>query len=323
MSKTDGCECEQQPKEICDEKDNTCEGVVDEGFDLKNDPNNCGKCGRKCTLMRAEAACRDGACAVDRCDPGFFDVDKNPANGCEAMCALSNMGVEICDGVDNDCDGKTDELESEANRTMDSKIVYIAGAAGMELTIFAHEASRPDATDASAGSNGAGAACSKAARLPWTNVTKDEAQKACKALGGAWRLCTAAEWANACSKMNANAYPYGPTYDPARCNGGDYNPQKPGVIPTGQAAMCVANPSGRPDDAIFDLSGNTREWVLTTVSPEAFELRGGAYNVQSFEAAGGAKDAPGLKCSATVPAPAAPLRLPSVGFRCCHAGKLP
>ncbi|HJO67274.1 MAG TPA: MopE-related protein, partial [Sphingomonas sanguinis] len=39
----------------------------------------------------------------------FVDLDGDPATGCEYACLPSNDGVEVCDALDNDCDGTTDE----------------------------------------------------------------------------------------------------------------------------------------------------------------------------------------------------------------------
>jgi formylglycine-generating enzyme required for sulfatase activity len=147
-------------------------------------------------------------------------------------------------------------------------------------------------------------------------VSQEEAAEACAAIGGGWRLCTRDEWHRACSRDGALAYPYGPTYDPTACNGADHR-EVPGPVATGAAARCVARPREGSADALFDLSGNVREWVSAGPGP-AFELRGGAYNTASLDG-----DAPGLRCDAVLPAPAAPLRLPAVGFRCCHPGRLP
>jgi len=97
------------------------------------------------------------------------------------------------------------------------------------------------------------------------------------------------------------------------------------TIPTGMAGACVSDQSTATGDELYDMSGNVKEWVLsTTATAGPYEMRGGAYNVASFTV-GGVTSAPGLQCDASVPAPAAPtdVRLPSVGFRCCMTGQLP
>ena len=102
-----GCECAVAGPEACNGRDDDCDGVVDEGQNLQNDPLNCGACGRACAVPGADAICVAGACALGRCRPGFGDADGAPDNGCE--CAVQNGGTEICDGLDQDCDGRVDE----------------------------------------------------------------------------------------------------------------------------------------------------------------------------------------------------------------------
>ncbi|MDI7268771.1 MAG: sialidase family protein, partial [Myxococcota bacterium] len=99
--------CTRTGPERCDGIDNDCNGVTDEGFDLRSDVRNCGVCGRECALARAVPACVDGYCIIESCDPGYHDLDRFEGNGCEYACVP--RGGEVCDEQDNDCDGLTDE----------------------------------------------------------------------------------------------------------------------------------------------------------------------------------------------------------------------
>jgi hypothetical protein len=113
-----GCECQITAggQELCDGIDNNCNGLVDEGFGFDNDPANCGGCGKACAFANADATCSAAKCAMHACTSGFIDLDKAPQNGCEYACAPTNAGVEICDGKDNNCNGKTDESDPLAGK---------------------------------------------------------------------------------------------------------------------------------------------------------------------------------------------------------------
>src|SRR5262249_25720627 len=76
--------------------------------DLQNDPANCGRCGNVCSYANANPVCNLGTCQMGACLPGFHDLDGNSANGCEYACTVTNMGVEICDALDNDCNAVLD-----------------------------------------------------------------------------------------------------------------------------------------------------------------------------------------------------------------------
>jgi hypothetical protein len=110
------CVASDPPTEICNYLDDDCNGVVDDGFDTQTDNNNCGVCGNVCALTQASSQCTAGGCVVTSCNPGFWNLDKVDADGCEYTCTQSNGGVEICDGQDNDCNGTLDDNNPEGGQ---------------------------------------------------------------------------------------------------------------------------------------------------------------------------------------------------------------
>ncbi|MDD9964823.1 MAG: sialidase family protein, partial [Myxococcales bacterium] len=118
---SDGCEfeCAQSNNgaETCDGLDNDCDGRTDEDYDLPNSITDCGKCGRACEFQHATPHCNDGTCEFDPntdCEEGFSDRDGIQLNGCEFDCTVTNNGVEICDGLDNDCNGVVDGVTTDS-----------------------------------------------------------------------------------------------------------------------------------------------------------------------------------------------------------------
>jgi len=287
----------------CDGLDNDCDGTVDEAFSI----------GKTCTVG-------SGACA----GTGTWVCDSTATGGRRCNGSMKPPGVEICNGQDDDCDGKIDELDSMSDRTADDKIVYFPGK---NVTMFVYEASRYDASGTSHGFDSTRRPCAVAGRQPWSNVTKEEAEAACEKVGSGWRLCTATEWADACNGSSNTTFPYGNAYDGAKCNGYDY-PKSSGTttLPTGAASFCISDLSAAAGDELYDMSGNVKEWTLsTTATTGPYEMRGGAYDIASFidsSVTPSVMRAPGLQCDASTPAPTDPVRLPSVGFRCCKTGML-
>ena len=108
---TDACVISE---EVCgDNMDNDCDGMVDEGFDLDNDPGNCGACGNECFRIKAAGTCNMGTCEYE-CLSGYYDLNGDLADplgdGCDyGPCIVTSMTDDICDLTDQDCDGAVDE----------------------------------------------------------------------------------------------------------------------------------------------------------------------------------------------------------------------
>lgn len=86
--------------EVCDNKDNDCDGMTDEG--------NPGG-GAMCTVVGQKGACAVGMIV---CQTGAFTCTQTVT-----------ATTEVCDGVDNDCDGDVDEGPALACGTCGSAIV--------------------------------------------------------------------------------------------------------------------------------------------------------------------------------------------------------
>lgn len=72
------------------------------------------------------AQCRDFRC-VYTCEPGFVDADRQAStNGCE--CAVTR---EVCDGLDNDCDGFVDNIFKDGQLAVGGRHSCAADATGV------------------------------------------------------------------------------------------------------------------------------------------------------------------------------------------------
>jgi hypothetical protein len=199
------------------------------------------------------------------------------------------------DARPTDMEAERPESDGRADARPSQGCVVTVRIGGLE--VFAHEASRRDATDEVAGID-TSSVCSRPGVLPWTLVTQEDAEVACASVG--FDLCSDAEWLRACSGDGApRRFPYGDEHVPHRCN--DHVSGDARVRPGGAFAECVT-----PEGA-FDLSGNV--WERTSDG----QKRGASFRVNAVtfhvEAA---------QCDAQYLAPAA-LSDDDLGFRCCRS----
>ncbi|MBN2192496.1 MAG: SUMF1/EgtB/PvdO family nonheme iron enzyme [Polyangiaceae bacterium] len=262
---------------------------VDEGFD-RTTVDACGPYCAECAFDHAVARCEDGVCWVGGCEPGYVDLDKKSGNGCEYACVPA--GEETCNGADDDCDGLIDEGDICA---CPADMVAVGNA----YCIDRYEASRPDATVTSQGTDGA-IAVSRPGVLPWmvsmmTSSDLRAFQDACVAAGK--HLCSKDEWFAACSGPDNLPFVYGDTFDPETCNCvdtfcDDYctvqgiascsTSENCGYaygcfheVPTGSFPGCTN------DYGTFDINGNVWEIVSSDSDARGYEVRGGAFNCAS------------------------------------------
>ncbi len=312
----------------CDGLDGDCDGVADDPWASTVLPNALGKecdiqetcvidedcgvgtgstCGANLKCTPKQGICRDVGQWV--CDP-VNDPAEMDGVICEQLTTGQPPAVEVCNNVDDNCDGFVDNLDLAL--TPDAEMWITVGG----FQIFKFEASRPDATSSDAGEALEGRPCSLAGRLPWTDITKEEAQAACASMGA--RLCKTSDWEQACRGQSNTLYPYGADFDPATCNGRafDSDPSTAanddGALPTDQPAACV---STWPGGDLLNMSGNVKEWTATDFSgsdPTGYEIKGGAFDTPSLDIYG-----VGLSCDYDLPAPTSTFRLSSLGFRCC------
>ncbi len=245
----------------CDGLDNDCDNRVDEECPCRDGQEEpCGSVLGEC--QRGTRRCVNG-----RWGPCEGSVDPVP---------------EVCDGLDNDCDGITDELpDNDAGHVCGENcpdwntVPIVAEINGSMVTICVDrwEETRRDPDNPNSNFPE-----SRPDAPPWTNVSFADAQTACILAGK--RLCPIEIWSTACGGRDrfGDGYPYGAAYQEGVCNGNNVG-QAP--EPTGTRAGCVSTWDGRGgnDSAglLFDMSGNVKEWVEPPQGENGRWTMGGSY----------------------------------------------
>jgi hypothetical protein len=82
--------CEEIGKTACDGK---C-------VDTEKDIENCGECGKACTVIDGQAKCASGKCGIASCNPPFANCDGKIDNGCETN---TDSDKDNCSGCARPC----------------------------------------------------------------------------------------------------------------------------------------------------------------------------------------------------------------------------
>jgi sulfatase modifying factor 1 len=118
------------------------------------------------------------------------------------------------------------------------------------------------------------------------------------------------QWGHACNggkPDGGGAYPYGPVYEPTRCNGAESQASR--LVPVASFSACEGAFAG-----VFDLSGNASEWQDSC--DRASDGGGPAEDVCAFRGGAYVDHADKLRCASTLVTNRA-VAYDGLGIRCC------
>lgn len=219
-------------------------------------------------------------------------------------CREGNIGPveEMCNGLDDDCDGQIDDhfaLNASRpcgacpyNSVLFEHRTVLTAAPTTTTCVDVYEAARPDATADNAGSY-EGYSISEFGVRPWAGINGDDVVSAC--LGEEYRenfsgalatraiprriICNEVAFQQACvgESGNVDGYPYGDTFVGGNCVDA---PVGGGAAVTGSLETCRPDaPLSPGGDFTYDMSGNLAEWTAFFGTPRS--LQGGSFRENS------------------------------------------
>jgi hypothetical protein len=96
----DGSMCSMPKPEVCNGIDDDCNGMIDDPAAVQAD---CEK-----RVKHATTTCQRGVCVKISCNPGYYNCDGDPSNGCEPIC-----NCQPCNS--NDAGSASDSGVADAN----------------------------------------------------------------------------------------------------------------------------------------------------------------------------------------------------------------
>jgi N-acetylmuramoyl-L-alanine amidase len=179
------CTASTPKTEVCNGEDDDCDGVTDEGFDL----------GAACAAP--SGGCADGVWACT-------------ADGGRSCLGASGLVPDVCDGVDNDCDGTTDNgCDADGDD-------WCAGAGGVGVTSPACPNGFGDCNDSDPSRHPQAAEACNGVDDDCDGTTDGQTQSCQGGCGSGTQTCTAGGW-SACSAPGQLCSPSDPCCQASGC----------------------------------------------------------------------------------------------------------